>query len=354
MKVEVFNAHNRHMILKHAFKENNVSRTCELFGISRTTFYNWNRAYQKYGIIGLKVKEPSKPKMPNKVNKAIECDILSYIERFPTDGPKRIYYELRTEGCDVGESGIYNVLRRHNLSTKAERIQYAKNKTHQFNAKQKKKVTLGFEITEESNVGALVIQRIDFMGTFEGIGKIYQYSLYDTYSKWALVKIYNKKQDINVWDYFELKLVYLMKTLNLNIDLLVTEKSKEFLPYFIKGDQHKEIVGNFFMNHRFVEPEKNSVLDAMNDFNEFLVREFYNKIGQAKHLDSFYKVERELHKYLRNYNFSIEISSGCNAGKTPAKVIFERAIQNNVEIDTLPLWILALIKPSTKRGNQNE
>ena len=354
MKVEVFNAHNKYMILKHALKENNVSQTCELFGISRTTYYNWNRAYEKHGMMGLAIKKPKKPKMPNKVNRTTEDKILSHVQKFPTDGPKRIYYELRAEGFNIGESGIYNVLNRYNLSTKVKRIDYSMNKVIYVTEKQKnKKLSLYFENTKESYPGYMVIQRIDFVGTYEGVGKLYQYSLYDTYSKWGVVKLFNKKQDIDIWYYFELKLVYLMKTFNLNIKNLITEKTKEFVPYFVKGDKYKEIIENCHINHRFIAPEKNTILDVMSDFNELLVKDFYNKIGTDKNLNSFIKVERALHKFLRHYNFSRAISSGCNAGKVPAKVILERAVQNNLDLDTLPLWILALLTP-LKEGDQVE
>jgi transposase len=354
MKVEGFNAHNKYMILKHALKENNVSQTCELFGISRTTYYNWNRAYEKHGMMGLAIKKPKKPKMPNKVNKTTEDEILSHVHKFPTDGPKRIYYDLRAEGFDIGESGIYNVLNRYDLSTKVKRIDYSKNKVTYVSEKQKnKKITLYFEHTKESYPGYVVIQRMDFLGTYNGIGKIYQYSLYDTYSKWGVIKLFNKKQDIDIWYYFELKLVYLMKIFNIKIENLITEKTKEFVPYFVKDDKYKEIIGNCHINHRFIAPEKNTILDVMSDFNELLVKEFYNKIGTDNNLNSFIKVERALHKFLRHYNFSRVISSGCNAGKVPAKVILERAVQNKLDLDTLPLWILALLTP-LKEGDQVE
>jgi transposase len=354
MKVEVFNAHYKYIILKHALKENNVSQTCELFGISRTTYYKWNRAYEKHGMIGLEVKDPKKPDMPNKVNRTIEYEILSHVQRFPTDGPKRIYYELRAEGFNIGESGIYNVLKRHNLEAKVKRIDYSKNKSLHVSEKQKlKKLTGYFENTDETYPGYLVIQRMDFIGTFDGIGKIYQYSLYDTYSKWGAVKLYNKKQDINIWYYFELKLVYLMNTLNLNIENLITEKTKEFLPYFVKGDKYKKIIENCHIKHRFISPEKNTILDTMGDFNELLVKDFYNKIGTDKNLNSFIKVEHAFHKFLRHYNFSRVISSGSNVGNVPAKVMLERAVHNNVDLDTLPLWIMALLSP-LKEGDKVE
>jgi transposase len=354
MKVEVFNAHNKYMILKHALKENNVSKTCKVFGITRTTYYNWNRAYQKHGMIGLEIKEPKKPKMPNKVGKTIENEVLSYIERYPADGPKRIYYELRAEGFNIGESGIYNVLKRNKLSTKVQRIEYSKSKVLHLNANKKnKRLTPNFENTEKTYPGYLVIQRMDFIGTFDGIGKIYQYSIYDPYSRWGVVKLYNKKQDINIWDYFEVKLVYLMKTFNLNIENLITEKTKEFVPYFVNSNKYKEIIETFNISHKFIAPEENTILDAMVDFNELLLKEFYNKIGRDKSMDSFVKIENGIHKFLRHYNFTKVITSGCNAGKVPAIVALERAAHNNVDFDTLPLWILVLLNQS-KRGDKIE
>jgi transposase len=170
MKVEVFNAHNKYTILKHALKENNVSQTYELLGISRTTYYNWNRAYEKHGMMGLAIKKPEKRKMRNKVNKTTEDEILSHVQKFPTDGPKRIYYDLRAKGFDIGESGIYNILNRYDLSTKVKRIDYSKNKVTYVTEKQKnKKITLYFEHTKESYPGYVLIQRMDFLDTYNGI-----------------------------------------------------------------------------------------------------------------------------------------------------------------------------------------
>ncbi len=354
MKSKGFNAHNKYMILKHALKENNVSRTCELFGISRTTFYNWQRAYQKYGMVGLEIKEPQKPQMPNKVNKTIEQEILAYVSSYPADGPKRIYYELRAEGIDIGETGIYNVLRRNNLTRKAQRVQYSKNKAFHMKTNRKdSKEILGFFNKQEIYPGYLVIQRINFMGTFDGIGKIYQYSFYDAASKWIAVKLYNKKQDIDIWNYFERKLVYLLKLFNINITNLATDRKKEFLPYFVKGNKYKEVIEELHINHIFISPEDNTALEDMMSLNKFLVTEFYDKIGLNHELDSFAKVEGALNKFIREYNFYNIILNGHNTGRTPVEAVLERASQNNVDLDTLPLWILALINYS-RRGEKSE
>lgn len=349
MKSDGFNAHNKYMIIKHALKEKNVAKTCKLFGISRTTYYNWERAYRKHGMKGLKAKEPRKPKMPNKVGAGVEREILAYIEKYPADGPKRIYYELKSQGISVGESGIYNVLRRNQLSKRTQREAYAKSKRgSQRRQKREKANSLRYQIPETTYPGYLLIQRINYIGKFEGVGKIYQYSLYDAYSKWAAVKIYNKKQDIDVWDYFEFKLVFLMKTFKFHIQNLVTEKTKEFLPYFMKDGKCSEMMEELDIHNRFFVSEKEPVLQEMSEFNEMLIHEFYNKIGTEQNLDSFVQVERALHKFVRHYNFSKTIQSGIHAGKVPGKVIVESAKDNQVDLDTLPLWILALVNRSDR------
>lgn len=354
MRTKGFNTHTKYVILKHALKENNVSQTCDLFGISRTTFYNWQRDYQKYGMIGLESKEPKKPEMPNKVSKHIEQEILAYVARYPVDGPKQIYYELRAEGMDVGETGIYNVLKRNRLTRKAQRVEYSRNKSlHIKKDRKEDKVEPSFFNKQEPYAGYLVLQRINYIGSFDKIGRIYQYTFYDTISKWATVKIYNKKLDIDVWDFFEVKLVYLLRIFNIIIENLVTEKDKAYLPYFVKGNRYKEIIENLNINHIFVSPEENKAFKEIREFDEFLLTEFYNKINLKSDIDSFSKVEHALNRFVRGYNFKNLISKGPNAGKTPVEVVLERALHNNVDLDTLPLWISALIT-SSKRGDKDE
>ena len=127
MTTQGFNAHTKYRILQHALKSKNISETCKLFGISRTTFYNWQEDYEKHGMAGLENKKPRKPKMPNQISKTIEREILDYVIKYPKDGPRRIYYELKAEGFNVGETGIYNILKRNNLTRRKQRIEYSKN-----------------------------------------------------------------------------------------------------------------------------------------------------------------------------------------------------------------------------------
>lgn len=346
-----FNAYTRYTILKHGFKNGNISETCELFNISRTSFYNWKNAYEKYGVEGLKNEEASKPKMPNKVSKTIEGKILAYVRKYPEDGPRRIYYELKSEGFPTGEGGIYNVLKRNKLTRKAQRINYSRDYKYENKSLGPSK-SKEPDLFKEGRIypGHLSVQRINFVGSFHGIGKIYQYIIYDMDSKWVEIKLYNRKEDIDIWDFFELKLVYLMDTFNINIENLVSEKDRTFLPYFLRGDKYNKIINSYNINHLFYTLEETDIFQEILEFNKYLVRNFYNKITLNENKNSFKEVHRDLKNFIRRYNFSNEILTGPNKGKTPAQTIFKKAKENGTDLDALPLWIVALIEASKKGG----
>jgi transposase len=354
MKTEGFSAHSKYMILQHALKEKNVSHTCKLFGISRTTFYNWHSMYHRFGMTGLKDKEPQKPNMPNQVNKKIEREILAYVQKYPEDGPKRICYELTAKGYSVGISGVYNVLKRNELSTKIKRRRYAHTKPLD---KSISPPNLSFQkecpsIQEIKKPGDVVMQSIHFVGKFDLIGKVYQYTLYDVHSKLAIVKLYNRKQDIDIWHFFKCKLVYLLTTFHLQIGQLISIKTKEFTPYFVGSNQCKEMLEDLQISHQFIAYEENTLTKEIEAFNEFLVKAFYSQVRRDENIYTFVKLERALHHFLREYNFARPHSKGENTGKTPAEIVLRQATKNNVDFSTLPLWLLALIN-QLKGGEGN-
>ncbi|MDH8678851.1 helix-turn-helix domain-containing protein [Fusibacter bizertensis] len=338
MKPEFMSAYYKYMILRHALKINNIAVTCKVFGISRTTFYKWLAAYKSAGIAALEIKTPRKPNMPNKVDPKIEEDILNYVLTYPSDGPKRIYYELKSEGYEIGETGVFNVLKRNSLTKKAQRIAYAKN-----NLIRKSNLTTSnadLPVSSAMYPGHVVVQKLDFVGSFDGIGKVYQYSIFDLYSGWCFVKIYSKKNEIDVWDYFELKLGYLMRTLNIELKWLYTIKNKAYLPYFVKNDRFNELQQHFGFEHIYIMDEHMDLLNPFNTYQTYLMSEFYKKVLETSEIDSFLKLERALNRFVRNANFKREKQFDQ---ETPAQIILACAKANNVDLETLPIWLMALL-----------
>ncbi|MDH6371438.1 transposase [Paenibacillus sp. PastF-3] len=340
------NANNKYHILMQGMISNNVSETCKEFGISRTIYYQWCKAYQEQGMDGLAEKE-RRPVMPNKVDKRTERFILQYVAKFPEDGPKRIFYELQDEGVNIGESGIYNVLRRNRLSKRIEREAYAKEikakkrdgaqAANSRGCKEKPKpLDYKMKNPENAHPGYMCQQSISYMGVFPRVGKVYQYVVYDAYSRLGLVKLYNRKSSIQFIDFMHLKVIPLMKTLEFQIDNLVTNKSREFTTNWDRGKhKYSDFLHKNNINQVAIAADQTEVFQPLQQFVAVLSKEFYQQAWLDVSIGSFETLEKRLHEYLRIYNFSRVITDGPNRGKIPSDVALEYSGQR----ETLPLWL---------------
>ncbi|WMT41837.1 helix-turn-helix domain-containing protein [Paenibacillus sp. D2_2] len=187
------NEQQKYRIIMQGIRSGNVAETCKEFGISRTLYYRWYNAYIRQGVAGLSEK-PRQPVMPNQVDRRTERMILQYVVRCPEDGPRRILYELQDEGIRTGESGIYNVLRRHGLSRREEREKFAEeirsrkgSRGHRSNSAQSadkrqarsvqtkgvKHPQLDYRMDDPDHAypGYICLQTIQYLGKFPEVGE---------------------------------------------------------------------------------------------------------------------------------------------------------------------------------------
>ena len=102
-----------------------VSAACRTFGVHLSTYYAWKRQVDRHGLEMLRPRERRRPQMPNQLPKMIEERIVSFSLAHPGLGPKRVASELRREkwgGIVVSPNGVWKVLCRHGLNTRAKRL----------------------------------------------------------------------------------------------------------------------------------------------------------------------------------------------------------------------------------------
>jgi transposase len=102
-----------------------VSAACRTFGVHRSTYYAWKRQVDRHGLEMLRPRERRRPRMPNQLPKMIEQRIVSFSLAHPGLGPKRVASELGREkwgGIVVSPNGVWKVLCRHGLNTRAKRL----------------------------------------------------------------------------------------------------------------------------------------------------------------------------------------------------------------------------------------
>ena len=63
-------------VLEHAQKTGNVRKTCRYFGIARSSFYRWKRAFDRDGESGLVNKPRVARNHPNQLSKEVADKVL--------------------------------------------------------------------------------------------------------------------------------------------------------------------------------------------------------------------------------------------------------------------------------------
>ena len=77
-------------LIEHAAKIGNVTQACQVFGVSRKTYYEWLKKAEQYGLSALLPKDRRKPHQPNAMNSEEVAVILSEAVTRPTLGPKAL------------------------------------------------------------------------------------------------------------------------------------------------------------------------------------------------------------------------------------------------------------------------
>jgi transposase InsO family protein len=102
----------------------NVRAACRAMGIHPSTYYRWKRQLDRYGPEILRPRERRVPRMANATSPLIEQRVIAFTLGHPGFGPARIAAELarpKWGGIQLSTNGVWRVLRRHGLSTRAKR-----------------------------------------------------------------------------------------------------------------------------------------------------------------------------------------------------------------------------------------
>ncbi|EJL6412940.1 helix-turn-helix domain-containing protein [Vibrio cholerae] len=209
--------HTSNPIIKHkagllnlAEELGNVSRACKVMGVSRDTFYRYQELVETGGIHALINRSRRAPNLKNRVDSETEQAVIKYAIDFPAHGQVRTSNELRKLGVFISPSGVRSIWLRNDLENFKKRLialekQAAENgiilTDEQVAALERKKhddEACG-EI-ETAHPGYLGSQDTFYVGNLKGIGRIYQQTFVDTYSKVAFAKLYTTKTPITAAD----------------------------------------------------------------------------------------------------------------------------------------------------------
>lgn len=319
-------------LLNLAEELGNVSKACKVMGLSRDTFYRYKSAVEEGGVDALFDQNRRKPNIKNRVEDKVEQAVVEYAIEFPAHGQARASNELRKRGIFVSGSGVRSVWVRHNLANFKSRLKALESKIaaegcvlteSQVVALEKKKFDdEACGQIETMHPGYLGSQDTFYVGTFKGVGRVYQQTFVDTYSKVAFAKLYTTKTPITSADLLNDKVLPFFEQHELPMLRILTDRGTE---YCGKAEQHDY---QLYLALNDIEhtktkaqsPQTNGICER---FHKTILQEFYQVTLRKKIYENVEALQKDLDEWLFYYNNERTHQGKMCCGRTPIDTLVD-------------------------------